>query len=358
MQYAEITGWGKCLPPAILTNDDIAQHVDTSDEWITSRTGIKERRISHANTAEMAAVAAQHAIAAAGLKPEEIELVALATSCPDTLVPNTASKVQQLIGAKNAAAVDMNSACTGFLYALQSASAQVRIGAVKKAVVIGAERMSWYVNWAQRESAVLFGDGAGAVVIEASDTPSGLIYAKLGCDTEAREILEVEGFGTDLDRYNNPPTALNINFVGKEIFKRAVRGMSQGASTVMEQANLTAEDIDLLIPHQANLRIIAALQKQFQLDDDQVMVNIHRYGNTSAATVAIAICEALENGRVKPGDDIMTAAFGAGLTWGAGYIKWGQRVTPINTSDACLAPSNKTALELLSTAMQHCLNQK
>lgn len=358
MQYAEITGWGKCLPPAILTNDDIAQHVDTSDEWITSRTGIKERRISHANTAEMAAVAALHAIAAAGLKPEEIELVALATSCPDTLVPNTASKVQQLIGAKNAAAVDMNSACTGFLYALQSASAQVRIGAVKKAVVIGAERMSWYVNWAQRESAVLFGDGAGAVVIEASDTPSGLIYAKLGCDTEAREILEVEGFGTDLDRYNNPPTALNINFVGKEIFKRAVRGMSQGASTVMEQANLAAEDIDLLIPHQANLRIISALQKQFQLDDDQVMVNIHRYGNTSAATVAIAICEALESGRVKPGDDIMTAAFGAGLTWGAGYIKWGQRVTPINTSDACLVPSNKTALELLSTAMQHCLNQK
>lgn len=358
MQYAEITGWGKCLPPAILTNEDIAQHVDTSDEWITSRTGIKERRISHTNTAEMAAVAAKHAIAAAGLNPEEIELVAVATSCPDTLVPNTASKVQQLIGAKNAAAFDMNSACTGFLYALQNATAQVRMGAIKKAVVIGAERMSWFVNWSQRESAVLFGDGAGAVVIEASDTPSGLMFAKLGCDSEAREILEVEGFGTDLDRYNNPPTALNIKFIGKEIFKRAVKGMSQGAQTVMEQAELSMEDIDLLVPHQANLRIIAALQKQFKLADEQVMVNIHNYGNTSAATVAIALCEAVESGRVKPGDNIMTAAFGAGLTWGAGYIKWGQRVTPVQTSDACLPPSDKTALELLSNAMTHCLNQK
>ncbi len=358
MQYAEITGWGKCLPPAILTNEDIAQHVDTSDEWIISRTGIKERRISHTNTAEMAAVAAKHAIAAAGLDPEEIELVALATSCPDSLVPNTASKVQQLIGAKNAAAFDMNSACTGFLYALQNATAQIRMGAIKKAVVIGAERMSWFVNWSQRESAVLFGDGAGAVVIEASDTPSGLMFAKLGCDSEARDILEVQGFGTDLDRYTNPPTALNVKFIGKEIFKRAVKGMSHGAHTVMEQAQLSMEDIDLLVPHQANLRIITALQKQFKLSDEQVMVNIHNYGNTSAATVAIALCEAVESGRVKPGDNIMTAAFGAGLTWGAGYIKWGQRVTPIKTSDACLPASDKTALELLSTAMQYCLSQK
>jgi len=355
MQYAEITGWGKCLPPATLTNEDIAQFVDTSDEWITSRTGIKARRISHAGTADMAAVAAKHAIAAAGLNPEDIDLVALATSCPDTMIPNTASKVQNLIGAKNAAAFDMNSACTGFLYALQNATAQIRIGAIKRAVVIGAERMSWYVNWAQRESAVLFGDGAGAVVLEASDAKTGLVNAKLGCDSEAREILEVQGFGTAMDRYINPPTALNINFIGKEIFKRAVRGMGQGAQTVMEQEKLATDDIDLLIPHQANLRIISALQKQFQLTDEQVMVNIHNYGNTSAATVAIAICEAVETGRVKPGDNIMTAAFGAGLTWGAGYIKWGERVTPINTSDAALPPSDKTARELLSTAIDHCM---
>ncbi|WP_286263459.1 ketoacyl-ACP synthase III [Thalassotalea atypica] len=357
MQYAEITGWGKCLPPAILTNEDIAKHVDTSDEWITSRTGIKERRISHVGTAELAALAAKRAIAAAGIDPTEIELVALATSTPDMLVPNSASKVQNLIGAKNAAAVDMNSACTGFLYALQSATAQVRMGAVKKAVVIGAERMSWFVNWSQRESAVLFGDGAGAVVIEATDKPLGLLNAKLGCDSEARDILQVQGFGTEIDRYDNPAAALNIQFIGKEIFKRAVRGMGQGANTVMEQANIKASDINLLVPHQANLRIIAALQKQFELSDEQVMVNIHNYGNTSAATVAIALCEAVENGRIKPGDNIMTAAFGAGLTWGAGYIKWGDRITPVNTCDDSLPASDKSALELLSNAMTYCLNK-
>jgi len=355
MQYAEITGWGKCLPPAELTNDDIAQFVDTSDEWITSRTGIKARRISHVGTAEMAAVAAQKAIAAAGLQAEDIDLVALATSCPDTMIPNTASKVQQIIGAKNAAAFDMNSACTGFLYALQNATAQVRIGAVKRAVVIGAERMSWYVNWSQRESAVLFGDGAGAVVIEASDTPSGLMFAKLGCDSEARDILEVQGFGTGINRYDDPAKALNIQFIGKEIFKRAVRGMGIGAQTVMEQAQITEADIDLLVPHQANYRIIAALQKQFGLTEDQVMVNIHNYGNTSAATVAIALCEAVESGRVKPGDNIMTAAFGAGLTWGAGYIKWGERTTPLNESDAQLPPCEQTASELLAQAIDYCL---
>ena len=357
MQYAEITGWGKCLPPARLTNDDLATFVDTSDEWITSRTGIKERRISHVNTAEMAAVAAKHALAAAGLNPEDVDLVAIATSCPDALIPNTASKVQQLIGAKNAAAVDMNSACTGFLYTLQSATAQVRIGAIKNAVVIGAERMSWYMNWAQRDSAVLFGDGAGAVVIQASDQPVGLLNAKLGCDSEARDILEVEGFGTDINRYSNTAKALNIKFIGKEIFKRAVKGMGHGAQTVMAQAGIETKDIDLLIPHQANLRIISALQKQFNLADDQVMVNIQHYGNTSAATVAIALCEAVEQGRVKPGDNVMTAAFGAGLTWGAGYIKWGQRVTPINTSDACLPPCDKTGKELHAEAIDYCLNQ-
>ncbi|REL31462.1 ketoacyl-ACP synthase III [Thalassotalea euphylliae] len=355
--YAEITGWGKCVPPAELTNDDLATFVDTSDEWITTRTGIKARRISHVNTAELAALAAKRAMAAAGISPEEVDLVALATSCPDTIVPNTASKVQQLIGAKNAAAFDLNSACTGFLYALQNATAQVRSGMIKKAVVIGAERMSWWVNWALRETAVLFGDGAGAVVIEASDKPAGLVHAKLGCDSEARDILEIRGFGTDMDRYENPPSALDVHFMGPDIFKRAVRAMGQGSETVLKQAQLNVEDIDLLVPHQANLRIIASLQKQFKLTDDQVMVNIHNYGNTSAATVPIALCEAVESGRVKPGANIMTAAFGAGLTWGAGYIKWGERVTPVSTCDEELPANDKSAKELLSIAIKHCLNQ-
>ncbi|MGB0986131.1 MAG: ketoacyl-ACP synthase III [Pseudoalteromonas spongiae] len=356
MKYAEITGWGKCLPSATLTNDDLATFVDTNDEWITTRTGIKARRISHVNTAELAALAAKRAIAAAGIKPEDVELIVLATSCPDTLVPNTASMVQKLIGAKNAAAFDLGAACTGFLYALQNASAQVRIGAVKNAIVIGAERMSWYVNWSRRETAVLFGDGAGAVVLEATDQPVGLLHAKLGCDSEARDILEVRGFGTDMDRYENPPSALDINFIGPDIFKRAVRGMGQGADTVVKQAGLTIEDFDLLVPHQANYRIIASLQKQFKLNDEQVMINIDKYGNTSAATVPIALCEAIENGRVKPGDNIMTAAFGAGLTWGAGYIKWGERVTPIAQCDEQLPSCTQSAKELLATAIKHCVN--
>jgi len=354
MKYAEITGWGKCLPPAELTNDELATFVDTSDEWITTRTGIKSRRISHVNTAELSALAAKKAMAAAGLSALDVDLIAVATSCPDTLIPNTASKVQQILGAKNAAAFDINSACTGFLYALQNASAQVRIGAVKNAIVIGAERMSWFLNWSRRETCVLFGDGAGAVVLEATEQPLGLLEAKLGCDSEAREILEVRGFGTDMDRYENPPSALDIHFIGQDIFKRAVRAMGQGAQTVVEQANLNIEDIDLLVPHQANLRIIAALQKQFKLTDQQVMVNIEKYGNTSAATVPIALCEAVESGRVKPGANIMTAAFGAGLTWGAGYIKWGKRVTPINHCDETLPANNKTAQELLATAITHC----
>jgi 3-oxoacyl-[acyl-carrier-protein] synthase-3 len=357
MKYAEITGWGKCLPPAILTNDDLATFVDTDDDWITSRTGIKARRISHVNTSELAALAAQRAMAAAGIDPLDVDMIIVATSCPDTLIPNTASMVQKIIGADNAAAVDMGAACTGFLYALQSATAQVRIGAINKAIVIGAERMSWFLNWSQRETAVLFGDGAGAVVIEASERAVGLVNAKLGCDTQARDVLVVRGFGTDMDRYENPPSALDIHFIGKDVFRRAVKGMGQAAQTVLEQAKLDVADIDLLVPHQANLRIISALQKQFGLDDQQVMVNIEKYGNTSAATVPIALCEALENGRVKPGDNIMVAAFGAGLTWGAGYIKWGQRVSPVATCNNSLPHSDASALDLLATAIKHCTAQ-
>jgi 3-oxoacyl-[acyl-carrier-protein] synthase III len=357
MSYAEITGWGKCLPPAILTNDDLAKFVDTNDEWISSRTGIKNRRISHVNTAQLASVAAQHALACAGVSADQIDLIIIATSCPDTLIPNTASHVQQLIGANNAATFDLNAACTGFIYALQSASAQIRIGAINKALVIGAERMSWYLNWAKRETAVLFGDGAGAVVLERNDQAVGLLHAKLGCDTEARDVLKVNGFGTEMDRYEQCPDALDIQFEGRDIFRRAVKGMGQAAEAVLAQANLAVNQIDLLVPHQANLRIITALQKQFSLTDEQVMINIANYGNTSAATVPIALCEALETGRVSAGDHLLTAAFGAGLTWGAGLIKWGERTSPISLSDAKLPPSAKTATELLAVAIKHCVNR-
>lgn len=354
MQYAEITGWGKAIPPVRLSNEELATFVETSDEWITSRTGIKERRISHVSTADLATKAAQQAIDAAGLEATDIDLIVIATSCPDTIIPSTASLVQKNLGATDAAAFDLTAACTGFIYALQNATAQIRIGAISKAVVIGAERMSWYLNWGARETCVLFGDGAGAVVLEASDEPLGLVEAKIGCDTKARDILKVPSFGTQLDLYTKPCGPNQVDFVGPEIFKRAVVGMSRAAETVMQRTNLEVSDINLMVPHQANLRIIASLQQKFKLKDEQVMVNIDRYGNTSAATVPIALCEAVEQGRVKPGDNIITAAFGAGLTYGAGLIRWGQRVTPIRESEASLPDCDKTARELLQTAISYC----
>lgn len=358
MQYAEITGWGKYTPPATLSNADLATFIDTSDEWISSRTGIKERRISHINTAHMSALAGQQALARAGLEADDLDLIIVATCTPDTLVPNTASKVQSLLGTNNSACFDISSACTGFLYGLQNATAQIRSGMVKRALVIGAERMSWFVNWSKRDTAVLFGDGAGAVILEVTDQQCGLLSGKLGCDSSSREILSITNFGTDMDRYEHPPGPLQIDFLGPEIFKKAVKGMGKATETVMASAKLNIEDVDLLVPHQANLRIIETLQSKLKLTDDQCMVNIDKYGNTSAATVPIALCEAVEQGKINPGDNIISAAFGAGLTWGAGYIKWGDRVTAVNDYEQPQQTCDKTAKELLAVAIEHCLKNQ
>ncbi|MBQ4850911.1 ketoacyl-ACP synthase III [Pseudoalteromonas sp. MMG012] len=353
MIYAKITGWGKCIPPATITNDEISQIVETNDEWITTRTGIKERRVSHVSTAELATVASQHALACAGIDGSDIDLVLLATCTPSTMVANTASLVQKNIGAQGAAACDTNAACSGFLYAIQNATAQIQAGMIKRAVVVAAERMTWYVNWAKRDSAVLFGDGAGAVVLEASETPCGLLGSKTGCDSTDRNILHIENYGTDMNKYN-PTGPSELLFEGREIFKRAVKGMSEACDDVLNQAQLTLSDIDVLVPHQANLRIIQAMQQRLDINDDKVMVNIGKYGNTSAATIAIALCEAVEQGLIKPHSNIMSAAFGAGLTWAASYIKWGERTTPINVSDAKLPDTDKTGLQLIEHAVKAC----
>lgn len=353
MTYAHITGWGKCIPPARISNDEISQLVDTNDEWITTRTGIKARRVSHVSTAELATVAAKHAIACAGIDAKDIDLVLLATCTPSTMVANTASLVQKNIGAVGAAAMDTNAACSGFLYAIQAATAQIQAGMIKKAVVIAAERMTWYVNWERRDSAVLFGDGAGAVVLEAADTPAGLLATKTGCDSEDRDILHITNFGSDLDKYV-PIGPSDLLFEGREIFKRAVKGMSEACDDVLAQASLSLDDIDVLVPHQANLRIIQAIQHRLKVPDEKVMVNIGEYGNTSAATITIALCEAVEQGLIKPHANIMSAAFGAGLTWAASYIKWGERVTPISVSDAALPACDKTGLELVAPAVAAC----
>ncbi|WP_375057581.1 ketoacyl-ACP synthase III [Zobellella sp. DQSA1] len=354
MRYANITGWGKCLPPAALSNDDLGTFLDTSDDWIYSRTGIKSRRIAHVNTSTLATVAARHALAAAGLDAERLDGIILATASPDSLVPSAASAVQQSLGAGRAAVFDLNAACTGFIYGLSVGSALIRAGSMRRVLVIGAERLTHYLDWTQRDTAVLFGDGAGAVVLEASDEPLGLIADQLGCDAEARDILAVPDSGTCRRRFEHVDGLFEVNFEGKEIFKRAVKGMGDAASFVLEQARVSEQDIDLLLPHQANIRIIETLARKMALPDEKVMINIGQYGNTSAATVPIALCEALEQGRIKPGALLLTAAFGAGLTWGAGLVRWGERVTPLAQSDAVLPPCEQTALELLAPAIEGC----
>lgn len=351
MQYATITGWGKCVPPATLTNHDLSTFIETSDEWIKSRTGISQRHISHVDTSELASVAAQRALAAAGIDGSELDMIILATASPDTLIPNIASTVQANVGA-TCAAFDINAACSGFLYGLGLASAQIKSGQCKKVLVIGAERLSFYLDWSRRETAVLFGDGAGAVVLEATDEAIGILGYELNNDPAGRDILKA-GFGTAMDRFD--PASLNfyIEFNGQEIFKRAISGMGKLSKKVLEKCDTSIDDIDWVIPHQANERIIDTLISRMKIPKEKAIVNIANYGNTSAATIPIAICDALEQGKIKPGQTILSCAFGAGLTSAAALIKWGDRVTPINESDAELPPCDKTGIELVSKAVKH-----
>ncbi|GIU49756.1 ketoacyl-ACP synthase III [Shewanella algidipiscicola] len=351
MQYATITGWGKCVPPATLTNHDLATFIDTSDEWIRPRTGISQRHISHVNTSELASVAAQRALAAAGLEGSDIDLIILATASPDTLIPNIASTVQANIGA-SCGAFDINAACSGFLYGLGLASSQIKSGQSTRVLVIGAERLSYYLDWSRRDTAVLFGDGAGAVVVEASDQPGGILGYELNNDPAARDILKTS-FGTAMDRFSASSLDFYIEFNGQEIFKRAIAGMGKLSTQVLEKCGVDKDDIDWVIPHQANERIIDTLISRMKIPKEKAVVNIANYGNTSAATIPIAICDALEKGMIKPNQTILSCAFGAGLTSAAVLFKWGDRITPINQSDAELPPCDKTGIELVARAVKH-----
>jgi 3-oxoacyl-[acyl-carrier-protein] synthase III len=347
MKHAAITGWGKCMPPAVLDNAGLATFLETSDEWITSRTGIKERRISHVPMTTLSHVAAARAVACAGMDPRDIELVILGTCSFDEQVPNTASGVQLLLGAMNAAAMDINTACTSFLYGLSTATAMIKTGVVRNAVVVGVEGISPYMDWTNRNVAVLFGDGAAAVVLEASDEPQGILAEKLGCYADARHTLRVRGMGAI---YGNQELQLGDtrwDFDGQEIFKRAVQGMSQASENALARAGFASADIDLVVPHQANLRIIEAVAKRTGISMERVYVTVQRYGNMSAATVPVALVEALEEGRVKPGALLLTPAFGGGLTWCSQVIRWGERVTPRGVSDLELPPCDRTAVELV-----------
>jgi 3-oxoacyl-[acyl-carrier-protein] synthase-3 len=353
--YAAITGWGKCVPPAILTNDEIATVIDTSDEWIRTRSGIRQRRVSHVPGSDLASVAAQRALAAADVNVEDVDLIVLATCTPDTVIPSTAAHVQRKIGAFNAAVFDLNAGCSGFIYSLSVATTMIRSGAYKKALVIGSERITWFLNWSLRDSAVLFGDGAGAVVLEPSDQESGLLFSHLGCEGDAADALQIPNFGTAGNRFVDHYGVFDVQFDGREIFRRAVKGMAKETRIVLAELGLTDDDIDMIIPHQANLRIIESLAKHLSVDMAKVEVNIQNYGNTSAATIPVALVEALEAGRVHPGSRILLAAFGAGLTRAAGVVRWGERVDPLAQSAAVLPPCNQTALEILAESISKTL---
>jgi len=345
--HAAITGWGKCLPPAVLTNQDLSTLLDTSDEWIVSRTGIRERRISHVGLGELAYVAAVRALAAAGLAGSAVELVVFGTCSHEDQVPNMASGLQLRIGATGAAAFDINTACTSFLYGLSAATALIRTHVVRNALVIGAELISPFMDWSDRNVAVLFGDGAAAVVLEASARPEGVLAERLGCDAEAREILRVQGMG---GRYANRGVLYGITrwqFEGQDIFRRAVQGMAAACEEALVRGESSAADVSLVVPHQANLRIIEAVARRVHVPMERVFVNIERYGNMSAATVAVALCEALEEGRVAPGALLLLPGFGGGLTYCAHLVRWGSRTRPLGTSSVELPPNDRSALAIL-----------
>ena len=345
--YAAITGWGKCLPPAVLSNQDLAGMLETSDEWITSRTGIRERRVSHVSMAEMAHVAAERALACADLGGREIELIVFGTCSFEDQVPNMASGLQQRIGASGCAAMDVNTACTSFLYGLSTATAMIRGGVVKNALVIGAEIISPYMDWTDRNVAVLFGDGAAAVVLQATQNEEGLLAEKLGCFGDAREILRIHGMGGAYANQGRLYGITSWQFEGQEIFRRAVHGMSEASAAALAKCALTADDIQLVVPHQANLRIIEAVAKRAGIPMERVFTNVQRYGNMSSATVPVGLCEAIEDGRVTRGSWLLLPAFGGGLTFCAHLIRWGDRVTPLGTSDIELPPCDRTAVQLI-----------
>ncbi len=347
MTHAVVTGWGKCLPPAVLDNADLATFLDTSDEWILSRTGIRERRISHVGLTELADVAARRALAAAGRQADEVELIVFGTTSFDDQAPNQASGLQQRLGAKRAAAMDVNTACTSFLYAWSTANALIRTGVVRNALVVGGEVITRFMDWSSRNVAVLFGDGCAAILLEATDREAGLLGERLGCDVDGRDALVIRGMGS---RYADFARRMGVTewiFDGPEIFKRAVVGMAQASAEVLAAQGFTAADIDLVIPHQANLRIIEAVVARVGIAPDKAFVNVHRYGNMSAATVPVALVEALEAGRITPGALLLMPAFGAGLTWCAHLARWGGRTTPLATSDADLPPARHSGLELV-----------
>ncbi|MFM8363819.1 MAG: beta-ketoacyl-ACP synthase III [Verrucomicrobiota bacterium] len=323
---ASIIGTGSYVPERVLTNADLESMVETSDQWIVERTGIRERRLAAETefTSHMAAKAAQAAMENAGVKPEEINLILIGTVTPDNFFPSTACHVQRLIGAKNAACMDVSAACSGFLYCLEIAHQFIAGGSMDTVLVIGADKLSSIVNWTDRNTCVLFGDGAGAAILRHRPGSRGVVTTYMGSDGNLADILHMPGGGcacpTTAENLDQNLNTLHMN--GRETYKQAVTSMMRAANTVLDRCGLTAQDIQCVIPHQANLRIIEAMADRMDLTLEKFHINLDKYGNTSAAAVAIALDEAARSGRFGIGDPILLVVFGGGLTYASAVIEW------------------------------------
>jgi len=326
MAHARITGTGSAVPEKVLTNADLEKLVDTTDEWITSRTGIKERRIATEGefTSTFATAAAEKALAMAGVSADELDLIVVATVTPDFPFPSTACLVQNNLKAKKAAAFDVSAACSGFLFAISIVEKFIKSGSVTKALVIGAETLTRVTDWKDRNSCVLFGDGAGAVILEATTENSGVLSTHIHSDGSYWELLHQPACGSrnPADQRVIDERLTFIKMQGNEVFKLAVRAMEEAANEALSANNLTVSDLDLFISHQANRRIIDAIGKRLKLSQDQVYINLERYGNTSAASIPIALDEANRAGKLREGALILLDSFGGGLTWASALVRW------------------------------------
>ncbi len=321
-----IRGTGSHTPEKVLSNAELMEMVDTTDEWITTRTGIKERRVATSSeaTSDLATPAARRALESAGLDAGDLDLIIVGTATPDMLFPSTACLLQSNLGAKNAVAFDLSAACSGFLYATSVARSFMQSGQYRNALVVGAETLTKIVNWDDRRSCVLFGDGAGAAVLVPSETDAGIETISLFSDGNLSNLLYQPAGGSRIPA-NAESVAQNLHTIcmeGRDVFKYAVRHMTRAMSDMIEKAGITPDQLDLLIPHQANLRIIEAVGKRLDIPEEKVFVNVHKYGNTSAASVPIALDEAVRSGRIGPGSTVGLVVFGGGFTWASAVVKF------------------------------------
>lgn len=321
-----IIGTGKYVPERILSNKELEAMVETNDEWIVTRTGIKERRLAAAEeaTSDLALHASREAIAAAGLTAEDIDLIIVATITPDMFFPSTACLLQDKLGAKKAAAFDLSAACSGFIYGLATGSSMIASGMYKNVLVVGAETLSRITDYTDRNTCILFGDGAGAVVLGQVEEGRGFQSFELGADGSGGELLKVNGGGSRVPATEESIQAKQhyIQMAGNDVFKFAVRIMGSVAEEALLKAGIAKEEVDLLVPHQANIRIIQSALNRLSLSEDKAMINLDKYGNMSSASIPVALAEAVEQGRVKEGDRIVLVGFGGGLTWGASVLVW------------------------------------